>query len=289
VAATEVTIQVNMEGLEQVNAGFNQIGNAAENAGDRVASSAQNMTVQMDLFGNKVKESTAQMEVSNRRLILSTAGVIANSVQLGDIMSRMASGQMDVGRGALMLGMNFLQLGAQLMVLDQAYTAVIAKKITSIALGAQEVAADIAAAAAKGAHTAASWALTLAEKARAVASAIAHGVSTLGVAVPLIIAAAAVATAGVLAAQASIPSRQLGGPVFEEGPHWLHPEEYVETPIERRNITEVLRRVETLREFPFAAPKTVYVAAGAITINESKTPRETADAVIDGLRRAGAV
>jgi hypothetical protein len=197
-AAPEVTLSVNMEGMDQVNAAFDAIGNKSA----EVAS--------------KVSANTNTMDMSYRRLALTTAGIITNSVQLADIMHRMATGQMDAARGALMLGMNLLQLAAQI------------------------------------------WVVVGAEHARAIAHAIAHGVGTLGLAVPLMIAAAA---AGV-AIGAMIPSRQYGGPVFETGPYLLHAGEYV------------MQR-----------------GGSAVTINiyGAGSPRETGDAVVDALRRAGVV
>jgi hypothetical protein len=89
---------VDLEGVEEVNAGFQQIGVAAEGMAGKVAS------------------SSGAMEISQRRLMLVSAGLIMNSVQLADIFDRMAKGQMDIGRGALMLAMNFLQLASQIWV-----------------------------------------------------------------------------------------------------------------------------------------------------------------------------
>jgi hypothetical protein len=91
--------------------------------GSQVSASSQAMSVQYDLFGKRVEQANAGMEVSNRRLMLTSAGMIANSVQLADVFDRMASGQVDAGRGALLLGMNLLQLASQIWVVVGAETA----------------------------------------------------------------------------------------------------------------------------------------------------------------------
>lgn len=66
------------------------------------------------------------------------------------------------------------------------------------------------------------WTVVGAEKARTIASSIAHAVSSLGAAVPLLIAAAAAGTALALAAIASVPSREYGGRIWQTGPYLLH-------------------------------------------------------------------
>jgi len=199
-ASPEVTIQANLEGVEQVTAGFNQIGEAA------------------GTMGSKVGASTNTMDISYRRLLLTTAGMMTNMLQLGDIMGRMASGQMDLGRGAIMLGLNLLQLASQI------------------------------------------WLVVGALKAQAIAHAIAHGLSgPIGWA---ILAGAAAAIGGALVLTASIPSRQTGGPIPQTGPYLLHAGEYV------------------LPRGPSALTINIYGAG---------SPRETGDAVVDALRRAGVI
>jgi len=198
-ASPEVTIGVNLEGLEEVTAGFNQIGEASTQ------------------MGNKITHSSSQIEVSNRRLAFSMASVIANSVQLTDIIGRMYSGQLNLGKGALLLAMNFLQL-------IPAITTV----VTAI-------------------------------KAMGIASAITQAISSMGAAIPLIIAAAAAAAGIAIAAYASsVPSYQFGGPIYQTRPYLLHAGEYV-------------------------LPR----GASAVTINVygAGSPRETSDVIIDALRR----
>jgi len=197
-ASPEVTIQANLEGVEQVAAGFSQMGEAA------------------GAMGTKAGSASNAMDVSYRRLALTTAGLIANSIQLGDIMGRMAAGQLDLSRGAAMLALNFLQLASQI------------------------------------------WVVVGAEHARAIAHGIANALAGPGGWMILGMAAAAAATAIALAAE--IPSRKFGGPIFQTGPYILHAGEYV-------------------------MPR----GASPITINiyGAGSPRETGDAVILALRRAG--
>jgi hypothetical protein len=177
-AMSEVTLRARLEGVDEVTDGFERMGNAAGN------------------MGNKVASSSRQMETNYRSLMMTTAGLIGNSVQLGDIMDRMAKGQMDVGRGALMLSMNFLQLASQLSRL----------------------------ATAEAIATAASWAHTIAKKAEAIALGIVNALTPWGWA---ILAGAAVAAAGAIALAERIPSKQYGGIVERTGPYLLHAGEFV--------------------------------------------------------------
>jgi len=71
------------------------------------------------------------------------------------------------------------------------------------------------------------WTIVGAEKARTIASSIAHAVSSLGAAVPLLIAAAAAGTALALAAVASVPSREYGGRIWQTGLYLVHAGESV--------------------------------------------------------------
>lgn len=195
-------IQANLYGTAEVEAGFGRMGSSAER------------------MGEKISTSSKKSEVSYRSLMMTSAGLIANSVQLGDVMDRMVKGQMDVTRGAIMLGMNFLQLGGQIYMLYTHYGKLITAKITHLALSIQERAADYAAAISKGAHTIASWALTAAEHARAIAHTVANALAG---PVGWAILAGAVAAAGVgIALAASIPSKQGGGLISETKPYLLH-------------------------------------------------------------------
>jgi hypothetical protein len=293
----EVTLYANLEGIEDVNAGFASMGASAEG------------------MGRQVSESTERMNVNYRTLFFTTAGLITNSVQLGDIMDRMAKGQMDLGRGALMLGMNFLQLAGQLYILNYRYGESIAAKnasiiadfqeaasasahtaaervreaavvvsstahgifnaikASSIAIDIHHAASAIAHAVAEGVRQAALWASVIAENAMAIAWVITESITSFGAAVPFIIAAAAgaaVAVGAVLAAQGNIPH-------FAEGA-------IVQTPtfalIGERGPEAVL----PLNKFLSSSSTNMTVN---LTINESRTPRETGDAVIDALRRRG--
>jgi hypothetical protein len=227
-----VDIQVNLEGVEGVTAGFSQIGESAAN------------------MGTKVAGSTIQMDVSYKRLALSMASIIANGVQLGNIMSQMASGQMDVGKGALMLAMNFLQLGGALLAVNKEYWA----QIAVMAIVFSQRLAHIA--------------LLIAEKVAALAAAVAHGilasVMSLGTLIPVIAAAAIAGAIAVLAAQALIPSRQYGGPIERTGPYLLHAGEYV---------------------IP-AGSKTSNITINIYGVNKEAS-EDLGDKIVDKLRRAG--
>lgn len=226
----EVTIEANLEGVDGVIAGFQGMGESAARMGD------------------KVSTSSAKMQTNYRSLMMVTAGVISNSVQLGDVMDRMARGQLDVGKGALMLTMNFMQLASQIYFLSKAHWG-------AVAAGAAHIATMVA-------QKVASFALTVAEGARAIAHAIANAVASLGIAVPIMIAAAAAASAaigGYLVATHMAEGGLVTGPTVallgERGPEIVMP----------------------LSKFSGATIN--------VTINESRTPRETGDAVIDALRR----
>lgn len=115
--------------------------------------------------------------------MFSSASLIANSVQLVDIVDRMAKGQMDLSRGALMLMMNFMQLSSAIYILVSAHVA----------------------------HTAAIWAHTIAQQARGVATAIADAIATMGLSIPLMIAVSAAAGVAASAAFAAVPHAAQGG------------------------------------------------------------------------------
>jgi len=111
---------------------------------------------------------------------------------------------------------------------------------------------------------AAEWMHVVALKAKAVAAAIAHGIASLGAALPLIVAAAAAATAIALTATAQAPSKERGGPIYETGLYRLHAGEYV---------------------FPAnRSPVNIYIYG--------LNPREaesTSEVIVDRLRRAGVI
>ncbi len=292
----EVTLYANLEGIEDVNAGFASIGASAEG------------------MGRQVSESTERVNVNYKALMFTTAGVIANSVQLGDIMDRMSKGQMDVGRGAVMLGMNFLQLGGQIYLLYTRYGEKIAAQASSIAGDISEAVSTKAHAVAEGIRAAAivvsstahgiynaikEWSITqdiahavsaighaiaegvraaalgistLAESAFATASGIALSISSAGILVPVVIAAAAAAAAGI-----AVYTGAIKVPGFAEGGIVSQPTFAL---IGERGPEAVIPLGSRL-----ASTQTIHV--GGIHIYESRTPRETGDAVIDALRRRG--
>jgi hypothetical protein len=226
-------LRARLEGVDEVTDGFERMGNAAGN------------------MGNKVASSSRQMETNYRSLMVTTAGLISNSIQLGDIMDRMAKGQLDVGKGAAMLTLNFLQLASQVYMLGKAHWA-------AVVAGAAHIATMIA-------QKAASIALAFVEGARAVAHFIANAVASLGGAVPVMIAAAA--------ASATLGAYLSARPMAEGG-------------LVSRPTLALLgeREPEVVTPFSKLSGATIY-----LTINESRTPRETGDAVIDALRRSNII
>jgi hypothetical protein len=113
-----VTLYAQLEGIEEVKAGFGEIG----------AASTQ--------MGQTVQKSSRGMQTSYRSLMLQTAGLMMNTMQLGTILSMVAKGQMDVGRGALMMGMNLLQLASNIwMVVGAEHARAVAHGIANALMG----------------------------------------------------------------------------------------------------------------------------------------------------------
>ncbi len=118
---------------------------------------------------------------------------------------------------------------------------------------------------------AAIWTVVGAEKARAVASAIAHSISSLGLAIPLLVASAAAATGIALAATASIPTMKTGGIITsptiallgEAGPE-------IVTPLNQSWLTQ---------------SRTVNI--GTIIIQAARDPEETGRAVMREIAASG--
>jgi len=206
---SEVSITATLFGVDGVVAGFSRIGDAAANMGSRTADVADRTVA----ANENVTESTNTLEISDRRLMLTTAGMIGNSVQLGDIMGRMAKGQLDLGKGTFLLTMNFLQLGSQLALLAPAFEGMIAKSATLFAMEAKNAAGALAHAAAEGIRRAASWATVAAENARSIAHTVANALS--GPAGWVILAGAAAAAGAGFALASRIPRMAEGGIVNE--------------------------------------------------------------------------
>jgi hypothetical protein len=120
-----------------------------------------------------------------------------------------------------------------------------------------------------------SIAVTLAENARAIATAIANAVASLGIAVPIMIAAAAAAAVGIAAYTGAIkiPAFAEGGIVYKPTYALIGEKE-----------PEIVAPLSKIMSWTSKS-----VSIGTIVINEAKTPRETGDAVVDALRRRGAI
>jgi len=120
--------------------------------------------------------------------------------------------------------------------------------------------------------TAAEWMHVIALKAKAVAAAIAHGIASLGAALPLIVAAAAAATAIALTATALVPSKERGGPIYETGLYRLHAGEYIVPRQERM----------------FGETKTTNVKIEIHGMARSEA-EGVSEVIVDRLRRAGVI
>lgn len=192
------------------------------------------------------------MDIGFRRMAFGMASVIMNSIQLSDIFTRMASGQLDVARGSILVFMNILQLTSGLYLLANA-------EWGAVAAGAAHIAQMVA-------HKAASIALALAEGARAIAHFIANAVATMGIAVPIMLAAAAASAVlgGYLIATHMAEGGLVASPTFaligERGPEAV-------VPLDR-----------------LGAGRATNVT---INIYETRSARDTAEETMRALRRAG--
>lgn len=156
------------------------------------------------------------------------------------------------------------EFAEQMGVLDKATASAITKTMNLISMFGGLMSTLSSLASLTQTAAAAEWLHVAALKAKAVAAAIAHGIASLGAALPLIVAAAAAATAIALAATTQVPSRERGGPIYETGLYRLHAGEYV-LPASR-------------------PPVNIYIYG--------MSPREaesTSDVIIDKLRRAGVI
>jgi hypothetical protein len=139
---------------------------------------------------------------------------------------------------------------AALGVSNTVHGIAVAIKTSSIAQDAALVAGAIAHAIAEGARQVALWSSVAAESALALASGIANAVASMGIAVPIMIAAAAAITAGVLAATGRIPTHERGGLVSRKSITWVAEEEpELIIPISRFNefIVNSSQRLNILR------------------------------------------
>jgi len=123
---------------------------------------------------------------------------------------------------------------------------------------------------------AAEWMHTAALKAKAVAAAITHAITSLGVAVPIIAAAAVAATAIALAATAQVPSKEHGGIIEKTGIYQLHKGELVipHGAYEHPPLQQPLTLIFDVHDNRFASD---YDAD------------RTGDRIVDRLRRAGVI
>jgi len=186
---SEIAINVNITGVENVVAGMEQIGSQSERMAHRVSSSVN------------------LAETSYHRLLGATAGIVLNTYQLIDTMERASRGQIDAAKTAVLLSTNLMHVGMAVLRLDAALKAKIATQAASIAMDIREKASLIAGAAAEGAGTAAAWMRVAAEKAKAIALSIAHALE--GPSGWAILAGAAAAAAAGLMLATRVPEKRL--------------------------------------------------------------------------------
>src|SRR5512140_2912991 len=201
-SSQQVTVQINGVGFPAVVDGFNAMAASSENMNTRVKNSFQGVEAASSNSAKSYYSASQSMEISNKRFMLTSAGMMANGIQLSDIFDRMNKGQLDVGRGSVMLALNFLQLAAEVSTLNSAYG-------TKIALQTASVAGDLREAASKAAETAGRWGSVAAKTAENVASAIADAL--MGPYGWAILAGATVAAAGGIALATQVPHAAQGG------------------------------------------------------------------------------
>jgi hypothetical protein len=139
---------------------------------------------------------------------------------------------------------------AALGVSNTVHGIAVAIKSSSIAQDAALVAGAIAHAIAEGARQAGLWASVIAENALALASGIANAIGSMGIAVPIMLAAASAITVGVLAATGRIPTHGKGGLVSRKSITWVAEEEpELIIPISRFNefVVDSSQRINILR------------------------------------------
>jgi hypothetical protein len=204
----EITIAANIEGVEDVAAGFNQIGDSANAMGDQIA------------------ESGTRAGTGYSSLLRNQASVITQGLSLTHIMDQVAKGHLDVASAAIMLAPHLLRMASSIEHIVEKYGDKIAAQVVSIAGDVQETASAWAAAIARGAQQAATWLLAAAMNAYNIATMIAEALS--GPAGWALLAGAAVAASvGIAWVTGAIPHKQAGGPISETGPYFLHAGEFV--------------------------------------------------------------
>lgn len=257
-ATPEVTVYVNLDGVDQVTSGFQRIGESAAN------------------MGTRTNTSFTSMAWDYRTLAFNISGLGLHALSLSNTMEQLRKGQIDSGEAAMRFGINLLGVSGHVAMLARSLSQLEAASwLVTAAENARAVAHSLADAAQLGflkiastvvgwltAIQVSSWQVTIAEHARGIAHTIANALS--GPAGWAILAGAAAAAGIGIGLVASIPSRQYGGFIEKTGPYLLHAGEFVVP----------------------AGSKTSNIT---INIYGVTSPRETADAVVDRLRRAGLV
>ncbi|MBT0160666.1 hypothetical protein G4O51_11870, partial [Candidatus Bathyarchaeota archaeon A05DMB-2] len=189
--STDVLVRVSMEGEAEVSEGFRRLGRSAEDS-----------SRQMRSFGREVASIGASISAVGR--LGEMFGVL--SKEEANVIREM--GNMMALFGTVARGLSYLQNASWAVTLAEKARGAAHQFADAMAAGAGKVASVFVSALA--AIKASSIATAVAEKARAVAHAIANAVSSMGVLVPVLVAAASAAAVGIAAAFGAVPMAKGG-------------------------------------------------------------------------------
>jgi hypothetical protein len=249
--SAEVTLYANLEGVDQVTEGFRRMGSESESLGRQIKG----------------------MGLEVRDLGLATGAVARLGEQFGFLNKEQANTLKTWSDTFTLSGTLIKCLGDIAKSSDLVKIAEVARGVAHRFANAVTGGLDLLLSLLNWIRTS-SIAVAVAESARAIAHGIANAVASLGTTVPAMIAAAAAAAVGIgaIIAGSGIVGMAEGGLVYEptlalvgeRGPEAVVP------------LHQLLSSSSTNTTIN-------------LTINESRTPRETGDAVIDALRRRGLI
>ena len=250
--SAEVTLYANLEGVDQVTEGFRRIGSESQNLGRQIKS----------------------MGLEIRDLGLATGAVARLGEQFGFLNKEQANTLKTWSDTLTLSGTLIKCFGDIAKSSDLVKIAEVARGVAHRFANAITGGLDLLLSLLNMIRNS-SIAVAIAEYARAIAHAIANAVASMGTAVPALIAAAAAAALGVGAviAGSRITGMAEGGIVY--GPTLA---------LVGEREPEIIMPISRILSVSSRGPTTVNIA-----INESRTPRETGDAVIDALRRRGII
>jgi hypothetical protein len=236
-------------------------------------------------MGESSKSMSTEIKAMGREIAVLGASSVAVA-KLGESFGLLSKEQATVIRemgsmvslfGTVVRGLSYLTDASKLAALAEHARGVAHFFADTMAAGIHKIAGGIISV--LHAIASSSVMVALAENARAIAHAIANAVASGGIAVPIMIAAAAAAAVGIAAYTGAIkiPALAEGGVVYKPT--------YAMIAEKEPEIVIPLSRVFNST----STAKTVNVLPGAIVIQESHTSTQTAEAVVDALRRRGVV